>query len=98
MADSDISSNLSIKDYLNYDFVNFTIVSIADKPYGIVSRVLNSKTTSLLEVSFNNKDYLVPINESFIISLNLKEKKIKVKNIEEISSLWFLIYWLYLEN
>ncbi len=91
MADSDGSTILSINDYLNYDFVNFTIVSSSNKSYGTVSRVLGSKTTSLLEVSFENKKYLIPINDSFITSLDLEERKIKVTNIEEISNLWSLM-------
>tara|TARA_B100001996_G_scaffold381468_1_gene370957 strand:- start:722 stop:985 length:264 start_codon:yes stop_codon:yes gene_type:complete len=87
MAEPDGLTILNINDYLNYDFVDFTIVSSSNKSYGTVSRVLGSKTTSLLEVSFENKNYLIPINDSFVISLDLKEKKIKVKNIEEISNL-----------
>ena len=87
LADINNFTSLDIKDYSDYDFVDFNIVSESNKEYGRVSRVLGSKITSLLEVSYLEKSYLIPINEAFIITVNKKEKSIVVKNIEEISSL-----------
>ena len=98
MANINNFTSLDIKDYSDYDFVDFNIVSESNKEYGRVSRVLGSKITSLLEVSYLEKSYLIPINEAFIITVNKKEKSIVVKNIEEISSLWYSTFLVFLEK
>lgn len=92
MIHSDVSSKIKIEDYINSDLVSFNVLSSSNKEYGLVLRVLGSKITTLLEISYNEKTYLVPLNEHFIHSINLKDKKIVVNNIEEISDLWFLIF------
>jgi len=92
MTDSEALPNFNLNNYLDHDFVNFNIISSSKKLFGTVLRVLGSKTTLLLEVSYNDKTYLVPINSSFIVLIDLKEKNIMVNNIEEISNLWYLIF------
>ena len=92
MTDSEDLPNFNPNEYLDYDFVNFNIISSSKRLYGTVLRVLGSKVTLLLEVSYLEKTYLVPINSSFIVSIDLKEKNIIVNNIEEISNLWYLIF------
>lgn len=98
MTKLDVPSKFNIDNYLNYDFVDFIITSSSNIEYGKVIRVLGSKNTSLLEVLLEDKNYLIPINNSFIIKVDFEDKKILVNNIEEISSLWYLIFYPYSIN
>ena len=98
MTKLDVTSKFNIDNYLNYDFVDFIITSSSNIKYGKVIRVLGSKNTSLLEVLLEDKNYLIPINNSFIIKVDFQDKKILVNNIEEISSLWYLIFYPYSIN
>ena len=96
MAKESKFSDLNIQDYSNFDFVGFNIISDSNIEYGKVSRVIGSNITSLLEVQYLEKSYLIPINNAFIIYIDKERKTIVVKNIEEISSLWFLIFLVFL--
>ena len=43
MTDSEDLPNFNLNEYLDYDFVNFNIISSSKKLYGTVLRVLGSK-------------------------------------------------------
>ena len=83
MAKESKFSDLNIQDYSNFDFVGFNIISDSNIEYGKVSRVLGSNITSLLEVQYLEKSYLIPINNPFLRYFQKESKPNVEKNWKE---------------
>lgn len=73
------SLNLLDNDYLLSDLVGLDIV-FKDTVYGIVSDYTND-INPLLKVEYE-KNYYIPLNANFIKTVDLKNKKIYVEDIE----------------
>ena len=71
---------LGKNEYLDEDLIGLNVY--ADNEFkGIVKKIENYKTNSLLVVTNNNKDYLIPYNFDIIKEIDLKGKKISINNI-----------------
>ena len=82
---------LESNEFYNTDLIGSHVLSETDECFGDIQRVLETKTGTILEINNNNKIYLVPFNESFVLNVDTKNKSLKIKNLKEISSLWYLI-------
>ena len=80
-------SELEKGGFYNKDLIGCSVFSEENKCFGEITRVLESKSEILLEIYNNNTTYLVPLNESFVISINVNNKTLIIKNLEEIASL-----------
>ena len=74
-------------EFYNDDLLGCDVIDENGDKFGTVKRVLNSSNGVLLEVLFNQKIFIVPFIESFIIEVKLIKKIIIVKNIREIAEL-----------
>ena len=71
---------LNENEYLDEDIIGLN-VCVENKVLGIVKRIENHNGNELLIVNNNEKRYLIPYNFDIIVSINLNEGKIVVKNI-----------------
>ncbi len=71
---------LNDNEYLDEDIIGLNVY-VNDKLLGIVKKIENHNGNELLVVLNNEKRYLIPYNFDIILSINLKEKKIIVKDI-----------------
>ncbi|MFL2631094.1 MAG: ribosome maturation factor RimM [Thermodesulfobacteriota bacterium] len=78
---------LDKNEYLNNDLLNCQAISEEGESFGKVSRVLSSNNSTLIEILYNEKSYIVPFNDSFIIKIDISGKSIIIKNLAELSSL-----------
>ncbi len=83
---------LESNEYYNKDLVGSIVLSENDECFGKVKRVLQTKAGVILEVVNSDKLYLIPFNESFVLNVDTGNKSLKIKNLEEIASLWFLMF------
>jgi 16S rRNA processing protein RimM len=74
-------------EFYNKDLIGCSVLSEDNECFGQITRVLESKSGVLLEVLNNRTTYLVPFTNSFIISVNIDNKILVIKNLEEIASL-----------
>ena len=74
-------------EFYNDDLLGCDVIDESGDKFGTVKRVLNSSNGVLLEVFFNQKIFIVPFIESFIIEVKLIKKIIIVKNLREIAEL-----------
>ena len=74
-------------EFYNKDLIGCSVLSEQNQCFGQITRVLESKSGVLLEVLNNQTTYLVPFSNSFIISVNIDNKILVIKNLEEIASL-----------
>ena len=74
-------------EFYNDDLLGCDVIDESGDKFGTVKRVLNSSNGVLLEVFFNQKTFIVPFIESFIIEVKLIKKIIIVKNLREIAEL-----------
>tara|TARA_B100000315_G_C14526357_1_gene564018 strand:+ start:118 stop:363 length:246 start_codon:yes stop_codon:yes gene_type:complete len=74
-------------EFYNKDLIGCSVLSEQNQCFGQITRVLESKSGALLEVLNNQTTYLVPFSNSFIISVNIDNKILVIKNLEEIASL-----------
>ena len=74
-------------EFYNDDLLGCDVIDENGDKFGTVKRVLNSSNGVLLEVLFNQKIFIVPFIESFIIEVKLIKKIIIVKNLGEIAKL-----------
>ena len=73
------SLKLKESEYLLSDLVGLNVV-FKDRVYGIVNDYSND-LNPLIKIKYN-KDYYIPINDYYIKSVDIKNKKIIVDNIE----------------
>ena len=78
---------LPYDEFYNDDLLGCDVIDENGDKFGTVKRVLNSSNGVLLEVFFNQKIFIVPFIESFIIEVKLNKKIIIVKNLGEIAKL-----------
>lgn len=74
-------------EFYNDDLLGCDVIDESGDKFGTVKRVLNSSNGVLLEVFFNQKIFIVPFIESFIIEVKLNKKIIIIKNLREIAEL-----------
>ena len=73
------SLKLKNSEYLLSDLVGLSVV-FRDRVYGIVKDYSND-LNPLIKIKYN-KDYYIPINDYYIKSVDVKNKRIVVENIE----------------
>ena len=71
---------LGTNEYLDEDIVGLNVYN-DDKCIGIVKKIENHNGNEILVVVNNEKKYLIPYNFDIILSINLEEKEMHVKNI-----------------
>jgi len=72
---------LKENEYLDEDILNLEVY-IDDKLIGIVKKIEKYSKNELLRVKNEEKDYLIPYNFDIILNVDLKKKRINVKNIK----------------
>ena len=72
---------LKENEYLDEDIINLEVYC-EDKLIGKVSRIEKYPKNELLRVKNEEKDYLIPYNFDIIINVDLKKKRINIKNIK----------------
>lgn len=79
------------KVYINRDEIEFSgildtdiigLEVIADKKIGIVKDIMKTKAHDILVVEENDSRYLIPYIKEFVDKIDLKNKKIYIKEIE----------------
>lgn len=68
---------LDIDGYLDEDLIGFSVYQ-NDKKVGVINSLKKSKLYTLLVVSNNNKEYLIPNTTKFVLSVDLENKKIYI--------------------
>ena len=71
---------LKENEYLNEDLINLEVY-IDDKYIGTIKKIEKYSKNELFRVKNNEKDYLIPYNFDIILNVDLKKKRIDVKNI-----------------
>lgn len=71
---------LGTNEYLDEDIMGLNVYN-DDKCIGIVKKIENHNGNEILVVVNNEKKYLIPYNFDIILSINLEEKEMHVKNI-----------------
>lgn len=72
--------NLKEGEYLIEDLIGLEIVC-AGKVWGKVTDVYNNSIYKILEVN-NNRRWLIPVVDEYVIKLDFDNKKVECKNIE----------------
>ena len=85
-------------EFYNDDLLGYEVIDEKGDKFGSIKRVLNSSNGVLLEIYFNQKTFVVPFIESFIIEVRLSKKIIIIKNLKEISELWKLILYQFFQK
>ena len=85
-------------EFYNDDLLGCEVIDEKGDKFGSIKRVLNSSNGVLLEIYFNQKTFIVPFIESFIIEVRLSKKIIIIKNLKEISELWKLILYQFFQK
>ena len=68
-------------EYLNRDLVDCQVFDQDDNQLGLVQEVIENPAHNMLRVVKGKTRFLVPFNEEFIISVNIKDKKIYIEVI-----------------
>ena len=72
---------LELDEYLDEDLIDLEVFINNDKK-GIVTNIVRYPNNSLIEVTNNDKKYLIPNNKNIIESIDLANKKIIIKDIK----------------
>ena len=72
---------LEVDEYLDEDLIDLEVFVNNDKK-GIVTNIVKYPNNSLIEVTNNDKKYLIPNNKNIIESIDLNNKKIIIKDIK----------------
>ncbi|HIC76784.1 MAG TPA: 16S rRNA processing protein RimM [Candidatus Dadabacteria bacterium] len=80
-------SELEKDEFYNKDLIGCSVFSEESKCFGKIVRILETKSGALLEVYNNNTTYLIPLNKSFVMAININDKALVIKNLEKIASL-----------
>ena len=72
---------LELDEYLDEDLIDLEVFINNDKK-GIVTNIVRYPNNSLIEVTNNEKKYLIPNNKNIIESIDLTNKKIIIKDIK----------------
>lgn len=72
---------LELDEYLDEDLIDLEVYINNDKK-GIVTNIVRYPNNSLIEVTNNDKKYLIPNNKNIIESIDLTNKKIIIKDIK----------------
>lgn len=72
---------LELDEYLDEDLIDLEVFINNDKK-GIVTNIVRYPNNSLIEVTNNEKKYLIPNNKNIIESIDLTTKKIIIKDIK----------------
>jgi 16S rRNA processing protein RimM len=65
-------------EFYNDEVVGFMVEDATEGKLGLLTQVIQSGPSRLLEIDYNGKDVLIPINGPFIKSVNKSKKLIKV--------------------
>tara|TARA_B100000900_G_C20540080_1_gene700070 strand:- start:605 stop:1111 length:507 start_codon:yes stop_codon:yes gene_type:complete len=74
-------------EFYNDELVECNAIDENEIIYGKIIRIIDSSNGSILEIQNKEKTFLVPFNESFIINVNIQNKKITIKNIANLAEL-----------
>jgi 16S rRNA processing protein RimM len=73
-----VRPSLKRGEFYNDEVVGFTVEDETEGRLGLLKQVVQSGLSRLLEIDYNGKDVLIPINGPFIKSVNKSKKLIKV--------------------
>ncbi len=73
---------LSENSFYVFDLIGCRILDDERKEYGEVREVINNPANDLLQVYWNNKDYLVPLVKEIVIDIDLEKRLIIIEPIE----------------
>ncbi len=65
-------------EFYNDEVVGFSVEDEAAGTLGVLNQVIQSGPSRLLEIDYNGKEVLIPVNGPFIKSVNKSKKLIKV--------------------
>ena len=74
-------------EFYNDELVECNAIDENEIIYGRIIRVIDSSNGSILEIENKGKTFLVPFNESFIINVDVQNKKITIKNIVNLAEI-----------
>ena len=74
-------------EFYNDELVECNVIDENEIIYGRIIRVIDSSNGSILEIENKEKTFLVPFNESFIINVDIQNKKITIKNIANLAEI-----------
>lgn len=66
-------------EFYDDEVVGFTVIDSVEGELGIVQEVITSGSNRLLQLIYQEKEVLIPINSPFITSVNKSKKKIEVQ-------------------
>ena len=72
---------LELDEYLDEDLIDLEVFINNDKK-GIVTNIVRYPNNSLIEVTNNDKKYLIPNNKNIIENIDLSNNKIIIKDIK----------------
>ena len=72
---------LEVDEYLDEDLIDLEVF-VNNEKKGIVTNIVKYPNNSLIEVTNNDKKYLIPNNKNIIESIDLNNKKIIIKDIK----------------
>ena len=78
-----LNEELAEGEYFNYDLIDLNIYNQDGKKRGKVIEVVDGSAYNYLRIKYNNKTYLIPFNNHFILDVQLNDKII----IQEIEGL-----------
>jgi 16S rRNA processing protein RimM len=82
-----VRPSLKRGEFYNDEVVGFMVEDETEGKLGLLKQVIQSGPSRLLEIDFNGKDVLIPVNGPFIKSVNKSKKLIKVNLPEGFLSL-----------
>jgi 16S rRNA processing protein RimM len=71
-----------------HEIIGFKAIDEAKGEFGIIQNVLEYPNQVLLQIVFNNKEILLPINDEFIKLVDRKERKLFTKTPEGLIDLY----------
>ena len=76
-----LRDELNIDGILDEDIIGMKVYS-KDKEIGTVTEIMKSVAHDILVIEDNNKKYLVPYIDEFVEKIDVKNRKINIKEIE----------------
>ncbi len=73
-----VRPSLKRGEFYNDEIVGFTVEDETEGVLGLLKQVIQSGPSRLLEIDYNGKDVLIPVNGPFIKSVTKSKKLIKV--------------------
>jgi 16S rRNA processing protein RimM len=73
-----VRPSLKRGEFYNDEVVGFMVEDETEGTLGVLKQVIQSGPSRLLEIDYNGKDVLIPVNGPFIKSVNKSKKLIKV--------------------